>query len=74
MNLRTPGPIPVPPEVVEAGTADMIDHRGPEFDALIGSVTAGLKHIYRTENDVLTAQRLGNRRHGGRDRQPREPR
>ena len=59
MNLRTPGPIPVPPEVVEAGTAEMINHRGPEFAALIGSVTAGLKEIYRTESDVLTLSASG---------------
>ncbi len=54
MNLRTPGPIPVPAEVVEAGSAPMINHRGPEFAELIGEIHEGLRYAYRTTNDVLT--------------------
>ena len=54
MNLRTPGPIPVPAEVVEAGSAPMINHRGPEFAELIGELHEGLRYAYRTTNDVLT--------------------
>ena len=53
MNLRTPGPIPVPAEVAEAGTAAMINHRGPEFAQLIADLSEGLKELYRTQNDVL---------------------
>ena len=30
-NLRTPGPTPVPSDIVEAMSNPMIDHRGPEF-------------------------------------------
>ena len=59
MNLRTPGPIPVPQEVAEAGTAAMINHRGPEFAELIAELTVGLKHVYRTDNDVLVLTTSG---------------
>ena len=53
MNLRTPGPIPVPPEVAEAGAAEMINHRGPEFSEMIAEISDGLRHVYRTAGDVL---------------------
>ena len=59
MNLRTPGPIPVPPEVAEAGAAPMINHRGPEFAALLARCTEGLKEVYRTQNDVLALTTSG---------------
>ena len=53
MNLRTPGPIPVPTEVAQAGAAPMINHRGPEFAELMAALGEGLQYAYRTENDVL---------------------
>lgn len=59
MNLRTPGPIPVPLEVAEAGAAPMINHRGPEFADLIADLSEGLKHVYRTDNDVLVLTSSG---------------
>ena len=52
-NLRIPGPTPVPPEVAEAATADMINHRGPEFAEVINRVTERAKLVFQTENDVL---------------------
>ncbi len=61
MNLRTPGPIPVPREIAEAGAADMINHRGPEFAELVARCTDGLRYAYRTAHDVavLTASGTG---------------
>jgi aspartate aminotransferase-like enzyme len=53
MNLRTPGPTPLPPEVREALGRDMIDHRGPEFTSLFAEVTASLKDLFHTKNDLL---------------------
>ena len=58
-NLRIPGPTPVPPEVAQAGAAAMINHRGPEFAALIASTTERAKQVYRTTNDVLTLTASG---------------
>lgn len=53
MNLRTPGPTPLPPDVVEALTREMVDHRGPEFSAAFAESIANLKDLYRTANDIL---------------------
>lgn len=52
MQLRIPGPTPVPPEVLQAGTRQMINHRGKEFAVLIQSITARLKELFRTRNDL----------------------
>ena len=53
MNLRIPGPTPVPTEVAQAGAAEMINHRGPEFAALLTRTTDRVKQVYQTQNDVL---------------------
>lgn len=53
MNLRIPGPTPCPPEVLAANSKQMIDHRGPEFAALIRSVTSDLKRWFATEHDLF---------------------
>jgi len=53
-NLRTPGPTPLPPEVREALARDMINHRGPEFAAVLDECADGLKWAYQvTEQDVV---------------------
>jgi aspartate aminotransferase-like enzyme len=59
VNLRIPGPTTVPEEVAQAGAAEMINHRGPEFAELIARTTEGVKHVYRTQNDVLTLTASG---------------
>ena len=53
MNLRIPGPTPLPPEVIEAVSQQMVNHRGPEFEKLFGEVTAWLKVFFETQQDVL---------------------
>ncbi|MGE0227408.1 MAG: alanine--glyoxylate aminotransferase family protein [Dehalococcoidia bacterium] len=60
MNLRIPGPTPVPREVAEAGAADMINHRGPEFAEIIGRITEGAKRVFQTSNDVLILTTSGS--------------
>ena len=53
-NLRTPGPTPLPPQVREALARDMINHRGPEFAAVLNDCVDGLKWAYQVaEHDVL---------------------
>lgn len=52
-NLRIPGPTPCPPEVLQAMSRQMINHRGPEFAELIADVTRKLKEVIPTKNDVL---------------------
>jgi aspartate aminotransferase-like enzyme len=53
IRLHVPGPTPLPDAVREAGARQMVNHRGSEFKALLGRVTAGLQRAFRTENDVL---------------------
>ena len=59
MNLRIPGPTTVPPEIAQAGAADMINHRGPEFAAMIERTTAGVQKVYQTTSDVMTLTSSG---------------
>ncbi len=59
LNLRIPGPTPIPSEVAQAGAAEMINHRGPEFAELIASTTHRVKQVYQTKNDVLTLTASG---------------
>ena len=51
--LMTPGPTPVPAEVLLAQARPMIHHRTPEFSAALMESVAGLKYVFETENDVL---------------------
>ncbi len=57
--LFTPGPTPVPPEVLEALARPAIHHRGPDFLRAYRSVLARLKEVFRTENDVLVLTSSG---------------
>src|SRR5579872_855436 len=52
-NLRIPGPTPIPPQVSAAMARPMINHRGPEFAAILARVTAQLQHFFQTEQPVL---------------------
>ena len=49
----SPGPTPVPPEVLAAGAAPVIHHRGPDFRELMRRTLRRLQEVCRTENDVL---------------------
>ena len=53
VNLRIPGPTPLPDRVREAGAQQMVNHRGPEFRELINRVTARLQTAFVTRNDIL---------------------
>jgi serine---pyruvate transaminase len=51
--LMTPGPTPVPPEVLAALTEPMIHHRGRDFRETYRRCLERLRDVYRTEHDVL---------------------
>ena len=53
VNLRIPGPTPLPESVREAAGRQMVNHRGPEFRELITRVTERLQRAFRTSNDIL---------------------
>jgi aspartate aminotransferase-like enzyme len=52
-QLRIPGPTPVPDRINRAMAAPMINHRGPEFKALLPELESGLKWAFQTDNDML---------------------
>src|SRR5579859_7891902 len=52
-QLRIPGPTPLPERVVRAMNRPLIDHRGPEFAAILAEVTAGAKRVFKTSSDLL---------------------
>ena len=53
MQLRIPGPIPVPDEVLQSMTKQMINHRSKEFGDFIHQMTDKLKGLFQTKGDVL---------------------
>ncbi len=53
MNLRIPGPTPLPPEVREALQGQMMNHRGREFGRMVRGIAEQLKHFFQTENDLV---------------------
>ena len=59
-NLRIPGPTFVPQTVLNATARPMINHRGPEFAALLAGLTRALQDFLSTENDVLLLTASGS--------------
>ena len=52
-NLRIPGPIPVPDDILDKMSTQMMNHRGPRFKDMLLRVTDGLRQVFRTKNDVF---------------------
>lgn len=46
--LFIPGPVTVAEPVLAATAQPLIDHRGPEFKALLGRIAAGMKPLFGT--------------------------
>jgi aspartate aminotransferase-like enzyme len=53
MNLRIPGPTPLPPQVEAALRRPMINHRGAAFADLQKRIVARLQQVFETTNDIL---------------------
>ncbi len=51
--LFTPGPTPVPPEVLAAMGEPVVHHRSPDFRPIYERCLARLREVSRTERDVL---------------------
>ncbi len=58
-QLRIPGPTPLPSEVLQSMTKQMINHRAAEFHGIMEDVTEKLKTIYQTKNDVFVLTSSG---------------
>jgi len=57
--LITPGPTPVPPEVLSALSQPVVHHRAPRFTEILKQVVAGLQYIYQTQNDIIVFSASG---------------
>ncbi|HZU68135.1 MAG TPA: alanine--glyoxylate aminotransferase family protein [Ktedonobacteraceae bacterium] len=53
-NLRVPGPTPIPAAVLNAMNSPMINHRGPEFAAILRRVTQRLQYFFQTTSPLMT--------------------
>ena len=51
--LFTPGPTPVPPEVLAALAEPVLHHRAPDFREVYARVLGRLQEVHRTRSDVL---------------------
>ena len=51
--LFTPGPTPVPPQVLAALAEPVLHHRAPDFREVYARVLGRLQEVHRTEGDVL---------------------
>lgn len=58
-NLRIPGPTTLPPSVREAGSRQMVNHRGPEFATILNRVIARMKPYFGTTGDVAVLSCAG---------------
>ncbi|MFL5778431.1 MAG: pyridoxal-phosphate-dependent aminotransferase family protein [Chloroflexota bacterium] len=59
-NLRIPGPTALPPTVREAGGRQMINHRGPEFAAMLERILTGMRPYFGTTSDVAMLTTAGS--------------
>jgi serine---pyruvate transaminase len=51
--LMTPGPTPVPPDVLAAMAEPVVHHRSPDFRVVLERTLGRLREVFRTETDVL---------------------
>ena len=51
--MFTPGPTPVPPEVLAAMSQPVVHHRGPDFKPVYKRCLERLAQVFRTETEVL---------------------
>lgn len=58
--LLSPGPTPVPADVLSAAAEPIIHHRTPEFSAIFMEVTEGLKYVFETKQDVYVLTSSGS--------------
>jgi aspartate aminotransferase-like enzyme len=60
VNLRIPGPTALPPSVREVGSHQMINHRGPEFAAMLERILSGMRPYFGTKSDIVMLTAAGS--------------
>ncbi len=58
--LLSPGPTPIPPDVLAVASEPIIHHRTPEFSAIFMHVSEGLKYVFGTKEDVFILTSSGS--------------
>src|SRR5919202_5861425 len=58
--LMAAGPTPIPPKVSQVQAEPIMYHRAPAFVELYARVLDRLKHVFQTQNDVLTFAASGS--------------
>lgn len=58
--LLSPGPTPVPEDVLAAAAEPIIHHRTPEFSGIFMEVSEGLKYVFGTKEDVFVLTSSGS--------------
>lgn len=58
--LLSPGPTPIPDEVLSVAAEPIIHHRTPEFSNIFMEVSEGLKYVFVTEEDVFVLTSSGS--------------
>jgi aspartate aminotransferase-like enzyme len=58
-NLRIPGPTALPPTVMAAGGRQMINHRGPEFAALMERIVRRMRPFFDTRAEIVLLTAAG---------------
>ena len=59
-TLMTPGPVPLPPEVLDVLALPMEHHRTPEFMALFARVLENLRHVFATSERAFIHTSTGS--------------
>jgi aspartate aminotransferase-like enzyme len=57
--LLSPGPTPVPEEILLTMAEPMIHHRTPQYKEMLLQAIEGLKYVFQTKNDVLIFSSTG---------------
>ncbi len=58
--LLSPGPTPVPEDVLASAAEPIIHHRTPEFSGIFMEVSEGLKYVFGTKEDVFVLTSSGS--------------
>ena len=58
-RIMTPGPTPVPVDVLLEGAKETIAHRTPKFKKMLASASEGLKKVFRTDEYVFILSSSG---------------
>ena len=58
-RLMTPGPTPLPPQVIEALGKQVLHHRTDEYADVLARLNDGLKYVFATQYPVVTLTASG---------------